>query len=330
MSHPVADQTSDPVLTAEVSAQTAPPGKKTDAKPTTPALQKTAAEEIKVSTTSSEAVDTTTRAAAALLQSRTDAVRTALNSGLVAGQSGKSANSEAAGAGTYSNGPSSDTSSQGFSLQANAQVKFADSTYSATANPTASAQSQVAVETLNALSVQIQKRVNAGNTEFRMELNPADLGRVDVKLKINSAGQLSAHMDFDDPLTAAAFSARESDLRAELSKAGLTLSDDAISFSSRQNADSAASASTTPAVQTPALPTPSSNNDAGSQASLSDQQRGQYSQGQSSNGQPQTPQAASQSLNSADALAQAADLTALLGTSNAYSSSNRLSLNLLV
>ncbi len=168
-----------------------------------------------------------------------------------------------------------------------------------------------------------------------MELNPADLGRVDVRLKINAAGQVSAHLNFDDPMTAANFSARESDLRAELSKAGLSLGDDAISFSSRPPAADSIAAATQPQNQSQpqSQPQPLGSDGAftgtGTGNANGQTASGDHQRGQPSSGSPQTPQQA-RALSSADALAQAADLAAWSDASNAYSSSHRLSLNLLV
>jgi hypothetical protein len=97
----------------------------------------------------------------------------------------------------------------------------------------ASVLSQTAVQTLSALSVQISKRLSDGNTKFAVELHPADLGRVDVALTIDRDGKVNAHLNFDTPITAAAFSAHESELRQQLSQAGLNVDNGALTFSSR-------------------------------------------------------------------------------------------------
>lgn len=95
------------------------------------------------------------------------------------------------------------------------------------------AMSQTAIENLNALSVQINKRHAEGATKFTMELHPADLGRVDVALTIAKDGKLTAHMSFDSAVTAETFSAHEADLRKQLSATGLALADDALTFTAR-------------------------------------------------------------------------------------------------
>jgi hypothetical protein len=115
-----------------------------------------------------------------------------------------------------------------------------DATYTPAATPqtpAASLLSQTAVDNINALSVQINKRNAEGATKFTMELHPADLGKVDVALSIGRDGKMTAHMTFDSDMTKAAFSVHESDLRQQLSATGLKLSDDALSFSTRFKTD---------------------------------------------------------------------------------------------
>ncbi len=145
----------------------------------------------------------------------------------------------------------SDTSTQssGFSVQT-AQAST-PSTYTAQAAPAhpaiqadaapaaapaaqpATTMSQTAVQTLSALSVQISKRLDDGNTKFNVELHPADLGRVDVALTIDRDGKVNAHLNFDTPMTATSFAAHEGELRQSLSQAGLNVDSGSLTFSSR-------------------------------------------------------------------------------------------------
>jgi hypothetical protein len=128
----------------------------------------------------------------------------------------------------------SDTSSAFtlISAQAQGQSTYTSDLKAETVAPQ-TAMSQTAIENLNALSVQINKRHAEGATKFTMELHPADLGRVDVALTIAKDGKLTAHMTFDSAVTAETFSAHEADLRKQLSATGLALADDALTFTSR-------------------------------------------------------------------------------------------------
>ncbi len=119
-----------------------------------------------------------------------------------------------------------------FSLQA---LNDTQGSYTATGASTAAASnlSKAAVETLSALSMQISKKLEHGSTRFAIELYPADLGKVEVSLHIARDGKTTAHLTFDSPVTAASFSASEPELRQQLANAGLSVDQDALSFSSR-------------------------------------------------------------------------------------------------
>lgn len=126
-----------------------------------------------------------------------------------------------------------------FSLQA---ITDAPGSYTATGASTAAASnlSKAAVESLSALSMQISKKLEQGNTKFAIELYPADLGKVEVSMHIGRDGKTTAHLTFDSPVTAASFSASEPELRQQLADAGLSLDKDALSFSSRDGGSSLA------------------------------------------------------------------------------------------
>jgi flagellar hook-length control protein FliK len=201
--------------------------------------------------------------------------------------------------------------------------------------PAASLLSQTAVDNLNALSVQINKRNAEGATRFTMELHPADLGKVDVALSIGRDGKLTAHMTFDSDMTKAAFSAHESDLRQQLSATGLKLSDDALSFSTRLKTDAAAQAQAQ-TVNANARSADSSSGDSSQQ-----QQQNPFSQADSQQGQQRphsqhlTQMARTQAA--ADQAAAEADLAALNSAIDASAarlkyrqSSSRLALDLSV
>jgi flagellar hook-length control protein FliK len=74
------------------------------------------------------------------------------------------------------------------------------------------------------LAAQIIKKLENRSTRFDLELNPAGLGKVDVRLEIGAAGQMSAAMTFDNPQTAAELKSRANDLQRALEQAGFNLS----------------------------------------------------------------------------------------------------------
>ena len=83
------------------------------------------------------------------------------------------------------------------------------------------------------LSAQLIKRMEGAASRFEMQLHPADLGRVDVRLHITQDGRLNAQLAFDNPLAATDFRAQADTLRRSLEQAGFTLSDGSLSFTDR-------------------------------------------------------------------------------------------------
>jgi flagellar hook-length control protein FliK len=85
------------------------------------------------------------------------------------------------------------------------------------------------------LAAQIVKRMDGQSTKFDMQLHPADLGRVDVQMRIEQDGRLNAQMAFDNPVAAADFRAQADTLRRQLEQAGFTLSDNSLTFTDRNS-----------------------------------------------------------------------------------------------
>jgi flagellar hook-length control protein FliK len=82
------------------------------------------------------------------------------------------------------------------------------------------------------LASQIAAKADAGKSAFDFALEPQGLGRVDVSLKIDSQGQLSAVLSFDNPGAAAEAKSRAGDLQQALQQAGLNVSQSGLSFTS--------------------------------------------------------------------------------------------------
>jgi flagellar hook-length control protein FliK len=87
------------------------------------------------------------------------------------------------------------------------------------------------------LAAQMVKRLDGKATQFDMELHPADMGRVDVQMKIGQDGRLNAQLSFDNPAAAAEFRSRSGELRQSLEQAGFQLTDDSLSFKERSPQD---------------------------------------------------------------------------------------------
>ncbi|MBN8552414.1 MAG: flagellar hook-length control protein FliK [Caulobacterales bacterium] len=101
----------------------------------------------------------------------------------------------------------------------------------------ASLAGRLSFDTLAQVSAQIIRRLEHRTTRFDMELNPVELGRVDVRLDIDSEGRLAARLAFDNPAAALELRGRVDDLRRELQQAGFQLADDAFSFTDRGDSE---------------------------------------------------------------------------------------------
>lgn len=116
-----------------------------------------------------------------------------------------------------------------------------------TQTPTAAATRDVSLSTLSRgaidataqIAAQILRKLEGRSTRFEMALHPEDLGRVDVKLDIDSGGRLSARLAFDNPAAATDLRGRADDLRRQLEDAGFHMADDAFEFAERDSGSSA-------------------------------------------------------------------------------------------
>lgn len=79
-------------------------------------------------------------------------------------------------------------------------------------------------ETVATLAAQIVGKLNARSTQFDVQLTPAGLGKVDVRLAIGADGKMSASMKFDTPQAAAELKARAGELQQALEQQGFDLS----------------------------------------------------------------------------------------------------------
>ncbi|MDP1914274.1 flagellar hook-length control protein FliK [Brevundimonas sp.] len=99
--------------------------------------------------------------------------------------------------------------------------------------------SRATIEATAQIAAQILRRLEGRSTRFEMALTPDELGRVDVKLDIDSEGRLNARLAFDNPLAATDFRGRADELRRQLEEAGFHLAEDAFEFAERDSGSSA-------------------------------------------------------------------------------------------
>jgi flagellar hook-length control protein FliK len=70
------------------------------------------------------------------------------------------------------------------------------------------------------LAGQIVKKLGARSTQFDLQLDPAGLGKVNVRVEINADGRVSAAMSFDTPQAAAELKSRANELQRALAQSG--------------------------------------------------------------------------------------------------------------
>ena len=106
----------------------------------------------------------------------------------------------------------------------------------------AGAQPSVLSQTVSRLAADMVKKIQAKASRFDLALDPAGLGRVDVKVRIGADGAVTAALSFDSPASAEALKSRSGELRAALEQAGFNLSGSSLSFTAGGSSDGGAPA----------------------------------------------------------------------------------------
>lgn len=90
-----------------------------------------------------------------------------------------------------------------------------------------------APELVAQMAAVISRKLEGRVTRFNMELNPAELGRVDVRLNIDKDGRVAAQMSFDNPAAAADMRGKADELRRQLQESGFNVASEDLTFSDR-------------------------------------------------------------------------------------------------
>jgi flagellar hook-length control protein FliK len=130
------------------------------------------------------------------------------------------------------------TSAQGESTQPATTTTAVSNAAAATAvapPATAGTQGATAAATIASpisaqLATHVVKAVDGKSTRFDIALEPAGLGRVDVRLRIDTQGQVSAQFSFASQHAAAEAKAQASQLQQALEQAGFTVGQGGLSF----------------------------------------------------------------------------------------------------
>lgn len=79
-------------------------------------------------------------------------------------------------------------------------------------------------QTVANLAAQIAKKLDGRSSRFDVQLDPAGLGKVDVRVEIDAAGKMTAAMNFDSQQAANELKSRAGELQRALEQAGFDMS----------------------------------------------------------------------------------------------------------
>jgi flagellar hook-length control protein FliK len=91
---------------------------------------------------------------------------------------------------------------------------------------------------LNGLALQIAVTAQSGKSRFEIRLDPAELGRIDVRIDVDRHGQLTSHLMVEKPETLAMLRQDAPQLQRALDNAGFKTGDGGLQFSLRDQSSS--------------------------------------------------------------------------------------------
>ena len=109
---------------------------------------------------------------------------------------------------------------------------------SASATPAPAAQLNVTAATdapvpLSGLAMEIATSARNGKSRFEIRLDPADLGRIDVRIDVDRNGQITSHLTVERPETLSMLRQDANQLQRALDNAGLSTGSGGLQFSLR-------------------------------------------------------------------------------------------------
>jgi flagellar hook-length control protein FliK len=91
---------------------------------------------------------------------------------------------------------------------------------------------------LSGLAMEIAASVQSGKSRFEIRLDPADLGRIDVRIDVDRQGQVTSHLTVEKPETLSMLRQDAPQLQRALNDAGLSTGDGGLQFSLRDQSSS--------------------------------------------------------------------------------------------
>ncbi|WP_035696329.1 flagellar hook-length control protein FliK, partial [Bradyrhizobium liaoningense] len=115
------------------------------------------------------------------------------------------------------------------------QAPLTNTTSAATASTatlTATAASHAAVP-ISGVPIEIAAAIRAGKSRFDISLDPAELGRIDVRINVDRNGQVTSHLTVEKPETLSMLKQDAPQLQRALDDAGFKTGSNGLSFSLR-------------------------------------------------------------------------------------------------
>src|SRR5213078_787407 len=95
-----------------------------------------------------------------------------------------------------------------------------------------------AVVPLSGLALEIAVSARSGKSRFEIRLDPADLGRIDVRIDVDRSGGVTSHLTVEKPETLSMLRQDAPQLQRALNDAGLSTGDGGLQFSLRDQSSS--------------------------------------------------------------------------------------------
>jgi chemotaxis protein MotD len=91
---------------------------------------------------------------------------------------------------------------------------------------------------MNRLAIEIAATAQSGNSRFEIRLDPAELGRIDVRIEVDRHGNVTSHLTVEKPETLTMLRNDAPQLQRALDDAGLKTGDGGLQFSLRDQSSS--------------------------------------------------------------------------------------------
>jgi flagellar hook-length control protein FliK len=103
---------------------------------------------------------------------------------------------------------------------------------------TVTAATQSTAVPLSGLAMEIAASVKSGKSRFEIRLDPAELGRIDVRIAVDRNGQVTSHLTVEKPETLSLLRQDAPQLQQALNDAGLKTGSGGLQFSLRDQSQS--------------------------------------------------------------------------------------------